>query len=154
MPPTSNEGEAAAALAKRTAFAHHWAMLRLFGPECTSSPVDAEALRDVPAGAIWIDLLEPTKAEEALAEKFVGTNIPTREELSEIEPSSRLYQRNGAAFMTMSVLHGVTDGQPESDPIGFILTENQLVTVRYVDPKPFIIFADHVYSAPAISGAE
>jgi len=127
-------------------------MLRLFGPDCTSAPVDADKLRGVPQGAIWVDLLEPTKAEEALAEKFVGTNIPTREELSEIEPSSRLYQKNGAAFMTMSVLHGVAGGQPGSDPIGFILTENQLVTVRYVDPKPFIIFADHVYAEPEIAG--
>ena len=127
-------------------------MLRLFGPDCTSAPVDADKLRAVPAGAIWVDLLEPTKAEEALAEKFVGANIPTREELSEIEPSSRLYQKNGAAFMTMSVLHGVVGGQPGSDPIGFILTENQLVTVRYVDPKPFMIFADHVYAEPEIAG--
>jgi len=127
-------------------------MLRLFGPDCTATPVDAGKLDAVPGGTIWVDLLEPNKAEEALAEKFVGTNIPTREELSEIEPSSRLYQKNGAAFMTMSVLHGVAGGQPGSDPIGFILTENQLVTVRYVDPKPFIIFTDHVHAEPEIAG--
>ncbi|HXH00197.1 MAG TPA: magnesium transporter CorA family protein [Sphingomicrobium sp.] len=127
-------------------------MLRLFGPECSATPLDADKVRAVPKGAIWVDLLEPTKAEEALAEKFIGTNIPTREELSEIEPSSRLYQKNGAAFMTMSVLHGIADGHPGSDPVGFILTDEHLVTVRYVDPKPFIIFADHVYAEPEIAG--
>lgn len=127
-------------------------MLRLFGPKCSPAPVDASDLSSVPEAAIWVDLLNPTKEEEALAEKLVGTNIPTREELAEIEPSSRLYQRRGAAFMTMSVLHGVTDGQPASDPIGFILTDKQLVTVRYVDPKPFIIFAEHLYSDPDIAG--
>ena len=127
-------------------------MLRLFGPACTDTPVDAELPHAVPEGAIWVDLLEPTKAEEALAEKFVGANIPTRKELSEIEPSSRLYQKDGAAFMTMSVLHGVDGGCPSSDPIGFILTENQLVTVRYVDPKPFTLFADHVRADPEIAG--
>ena len=49
----------------------------------------------LPEGAIWIDLLEPTREEEALAEKLIGTNIPTREEMPEIEPSSRLYQKRG-----------------------------------------------------------
>ena len=127
-------------------------MLSVFGPNCTAVPVDADKLDAVPQGAIWVDLLEPNEAEEALAEKFVGTNIPTRKELSEIEPSSRLYQKNGAAFMTMSVLHGVVGGKPSSDPIGFILTEDHLVTVRYVDPKPFIIFTDHVHAEPEIAG--
>ena len=106
----------------------------------------------MPEGAIWIDLLEPTREEEALAEKLVGTNIPTREELAEIEPSSRLYQKRGVAFMTMSVLYGIVDGHPGSDPIGFILTDKHLVTVRYIDPKPFIIFAEHVYAEPDIAG--
>jgi magnesium transporter len=135
-------------LAKRPAFAHHGAMLRLFGPDCTAAPLDADRHGPIPDGAIWVDLLEPTKAEEALAEKFIGINIPTREELSEIEPSSRLYQRRGAAVMTMSVLYGVTDGKPDSDAVGFILTDKHLVTVRYTDPKPFIIFAEHAYADP------
>ena len=105
----------------------------------------------MPEGAIWVDLLEPTKEEEALAEKLVGTNIPTRAELAEIEPSSRLYQRHGAAFMTMSVLFGINDGHPDSDPIGFILTDKHIVSIRYVDPRPFIIFAEHVYAEPEIA---
>ncbi len=105
----------------------------------------------VPEGAIWVDLLNPTRDEDALAEKLVGTSIPTREELSEIEPSSRLYQKRGAAFMTMSVLHGVADGHPASDPIGFVLTESHLVSIRYSDPKPFVIFTEHVHSDPEIA---
>jgi magnesium transporter len=138
-------------LAKRHAFAHHIAMLRLFGPTCTPAPVSVDHQGTLPESAIWVDLFEPTKAEEALAEKLIGMNIPTREELSEIEPSSRLYQRNGAAVMTMSVLHGISDGQPGSEPIGFILTDRHLVTIRYTDPKPFVIFAEHVYAEPDIA---
>ena len=53
--------------------------------------------------------------------------------------------------MTMSVLHGITDGQPGTDPVGFILTDKHLVSVRYIDPKPFIIFAEHVYAEPDIA---
>ena len=126
-------------------------MLRVFGPDCSAPPIDAGSIKALPEGAIWIDLMEPTREEEALAEKLVGTNIPTRAELAEIEPSSRLYQRQGAAFMTMSVLYGIDDGHPDSDPIGFILTDKHIVSIRYVDPRPFIIFAEHVYADPELA---
>ena len=63
--------------------------------------------------------------------------------MQEIEPSSRLYEKDGAAFMTMPVLYGVTEKHPSTDPISFILTGKHLVTVRYIDPKPFAIFAEH-----------
>ena len=126
-------------------------MLRVFGPDCSSPPIDAGTTKALPKGAIWIDLLEPTKEEEKLAEKLVGTNIPTREEMSEIEPSSRLYQRSGAAYMTMSVLYGIDGGHPSSDPIAFILTDKVVVSIRYVDPRPFVIFSEHVYAEPDIA---
>ena len=126
-------------------------MLRLFGPNCSPTPIEPGECKLLPDAAIWVDLLNPTKEEELLAEKFIGTNIPTREELLEIEPSSRLYQTRNAAFMTMSVLHGIGDGHPGSDPIGFILTATHLVSVRYIDPKPFVIFAEHVYGDPDLA---
>ena len=64
----------------------------------------------IPDGATWIDLEEPTKEEEQLVERCVGLNVPTEEEMAEIEPSSRLYERDGALYMTASVLCGVEDG--------------------------------------------
>ena len=126
-------------------------MLRLFGPDCMPAPVDPAKVNALPPGTIWLDLLEPTKEEEALAEKLVGTNIPTRAELKQIEPSSRLYQRHGAAFMTASVLFGIDEGRPSSDPIGFILTDKYIVSVRYIDPKPFQIISEHLYAEPDLA---
>ena len=126
-------------------------MLRVFGPNCPAHSIDLGAVKALPKGTIWIDLLEPTKEEEKLAEQLVGVNIPTREELSEIEPSSRLYQLHGATFMTMSVLYGIDEGHPASDPIGFILTDKHLVSIRYVDPRPFVIFSEHVYAEPDLA---
>ncbi|MGI8931006.1 MAG: magnesium transporter CorA family protein [Sphingomicrobium sp.] len=126
-------------------------MLRLFGPDCKPTPVETAQCDVLPEGAIWIDLFQPTKAEEALAEKSIGTNIPTREEMMEIEPSSRLYQARDAAFMTMSVVYGIKDGKPNSDPISFILTDKHLVSVRYIDPEPFVVFAEHIYAEPDIA---
>ena len=126
-------------------------MLRLFGPDCPTAPIEAGSLTAIPASAIWLDLLNPTREEEKLAEQLLGQNIPTREELAEIEPSSRLYERKGALFMTASVVFGITDGKPDNDPVGFILTDKLLITLRYVDPKPFIMFADHLYAEPDLA---
>ena len=127
-------------------------MLRLFGPNCSPAPVHAAAMEQVPAGTFWIDLLNPTREEERLAEKAIGQNVPTREEMSEIEPSSRLYSRQGTIVMTASVLHGITGHEPDTDPVSFILTDKVLVTVRYVDPLPFGHFAEHLNAHPDIAG--
>lgn len=125
-------------------------MLRLFGPDSSPAAVDPASLSAIPEATVWVDLLDPTREEEALAERLLGQNIPTREELAEIEPSSRLYERKGAIFMTASVVHGITTGQPDNDPVGFILTNKLLITLRYVDPKPFIVFSEHLYAEPEL----
>ena len=129
-------------------------MLRLFGPNCSPEPVDPAERESIPTDAIWVDLLNPTRQEERLAEALIGQNIPTREEMLEIEPSSRLYERDDATVMTMSVVYGMKDKEPGSagvDPVSFILTDKHLVTLRYVDPAPFVTFSQHVYAEPEIA---
>lgn len=123
-------------------------MLRLFGPGCPIAPVSADELTAVPDGAVWIDLLNPTEAEEKLAEAALGQDVPTRAELKQIEPSSRLFERNGVLFLTASIMDGIAEGQPTADPVGFILSDGLLVTVRHVDPDPFLLAAEHVYGEP------
>ncbi|TIU37897.1 MAG: magnesium transporter, partial [Mesorhizobium sp.] len=49
---------------------------------------------------VWADLFNPTKEEEARIESWLGIAIPTREEMEEIEISSRLYVEDGGYFMT------------------------------------------------------
>jgi magnesium transporter len=127
-------------------------MLRMFGPGASKAPLDVDGAGLQLAKAVWIDLLEPTREEEQLVEQLIGTNVPTREEMQEIEPSSRLYQRNGATFMTVSVLYGVHGRKPSTDPISFILTRNHLVTIRYVDPAPFITFAQNCRAEESLAG--
>ena len=112
-------------------------------------PVDAQSFGCADK-AVWVDLLNPTKEEEKLVEKLIGTNVPTREEMLEIEPSSRLYEKNGAVFMTMAVLYGIDEGHPSTDPISFILTDKHLVTVRYIEPRPILVFAEHAYAEPEL----
>ena len=97
---------------------------------------DASAPRD----AVWIDMLNPTKDEEAFVEREFGLSIPTREEMAEIEVSSRLYQESGAYFFTATVLHQIDMPDPKAATITFILTEGRLITVRYADPRSFALF--------------
>ena len=122
-------------------------MLRAYGPNATEASSKRKGQR-IPDDATWIDLEEPTHEEEKLVEQCIGLNVPTREDMVEIEPSSRLYEHNGALYMTVSVLCGVEDGDPSSDPIGFVLTDNRLVTVRYVTPKPVRAFEEHARREP------
>jgi magnesium transporter len=125
-------------------------MLRAYGPDCDGGLVDPEH-GTIPPGATWIDLQEPTREEEKVVEKAIGHNVPTKDELAEIEPSSRLFERDGALYMTVSALRGVRDNQPATTPIGFVLADNRLVTVRYATPKPVDAFADHVRREPELA---
>ena len=124
-------------------------MLRTYGPACDGSLIEAKAEK-IPDSATWVDLEEPTAEEEALVERCIRLNVPTESEMSEIEPSSRLYERDGALYMTVSVLYGVQDGQPRTAPISFVLADNRLVTVRYATPKPVRAFAEHARRDPEL----
>jgi magnesium transporter len=95
----------------------------------------------IPDKAVWIDLLAPTPDEDRLVEAAVGASVPTREEMVEIEPSSRLYVEGGGRYMTASLLCRVDDQAPQLTAVTFILSGSALVTVRYDEPKPFAWFA-------------
>jgi magnesium transporter len=125
-------------------------MLRAYGPGCEGEAVDA-AREKIPESATWIDLEEPTREEELLVERCLEVAVPTPEEMAEIEPSSRLYAHNGVLYLTVSALWGVEEDNPTSAPIGFVLTEERLVTVRYVTPKPVRIFSENVRRDPSLA---
>lgn len=126
-------------------------MLRLYGPNCPSEPIDAANPGELPDTAIWIDLVNPTKEEDRIAERLIGQSIPTREDMLEIEPSSRLYERNGITVMNLWALYGTTEKHPQVDPISFILTDRHLVTLRYVEPTSFRNFIGHLEAEPEVA---
>lgn len=98
----------------------------------------------LPAGtpmsdAAWIDLCRPTPSEIAVLERL-HIDVPTLEDMEEIEVSNRLYTENGVAYMVCVI--PVTDGPDRiaSAPVAFILDRNRLVTVRHHTPRPFETF--------------
>ncbi|NJM29859.1 MAG: magnesium transporter CorA family protein [Rhizobiales bacterium] len=94
----------------------------------------------IPEDAVWLDLVAPTAEEEGAVEKALGIDIPTREELAEIEASSRLYQEDGAHFMTANLIRRGDNDQPESSPVTFIIKDNTLITIRYHHPQAFPVY--------------
>jgi magnesium transporter len=107
-------------------------------------PARVDLQAGIPDGVAWIDLNTPTKEEESAVERMLGVGIPNREEMREIEESSRFYTENGVQFMTVSILHSSHIGSPGIAPITFILAGDHLVTLRYSDPKAFMQFVARV----------
>jgi magnesium transporter len=94
----------------------------------------------LPADALWIDLHAPDRSEVQFVEKALGLELPTQEEMLEIEPSSRLYQDGGATFATTNILWHTETDAPEISPVTFVLGERVLLTIRYSEPKSFALF--------------
>ncbi|MFS8047306.1 magnesium transporter CorA family protein [Rhizobium sp. BR 314] len=90
-----------------------------------------EAARD----ALWIDLLNPSAEEVAQVEKLLGTKLPSLGALSEIEVSSRLKKRNGMLYMSTPSAARRPEGVQATPPLGFVLSADRLVTVRFM-PLP------------------
>ena len=103
--------------------------------------LNEEGAPSFPDGTVWLDLINPTKSEEDYVERLLGIEVPTREDLKDIEPSSRLYTENGAVFMTASLVCRADSEVPILADIGFILAGDRLVTIRYAEPKAFGLFA-------------
>lgn len=90
---------------------------------------------------VWIDLASPTAEEEAHVEHRLAIDIPTLEEMQEIEESNRLYIEGNATVMTALVPWGVAEGKPAMGPMTFVLTGGRLITIRYHAPKSVVGFA-------------
>ena len=103
----------------------------------------------IPGESIWLDLLEPTPSEEKQVESFLSIDVPTRDEMREIESSNRLYEEDGSLYMTATVVTKLDSDLPESTQITFILSATKLVTNRYVDPLPFRRFVAYAERHPA-----
>lgn len=126
-------------------------MITVFRPngEARTLPTETDsAAADALAGAVWVDLVEPDRDEEALIERILGIEVPTRDELKDIEPSSRLYTDGNAAYMTASLMVKAESDLPHLTDVAFILTPGKLLTVRYDEPRSFVLFKSAMHRIP------
>tara|TARA_R110002020_G_scaffold278506_6_gene493956 strand:- start:9217 stop:10191 length:975 start_codon:yes stop_codon:yes gene_type:complete len=120
-------------------------MIRLYDGDGVCLDTPQNAADPLPEASCWIDLLNPAPEEEARVEALIGVEVPSRDELRDIEPSSRLYIENGAAYLTASVVWKADSDFAEIADIGFVLSGKRLVTIRYAEPKAFTIFAANAH---------
>ncbi len=106
--------------------------------EIHGAPADL-ATAALPQDIAWVDLLRPDASETGFVERATGLHLPTIEEISEIESSSRLRVEDGVLYLSAPLVHRAIAGEPQTTPVGFVLTPERLVTVRF---EPLTSFAD------------
>ena len=89
----------------------------------------------VATDVLWLDLLNPTGAEVTNVEKTLGATLPSLLALSEIETSSRLRNYGGVLYMSTPSAARRPEGAQTTPPLGFVLSADRLITVRFM-PLP------------------
>src|SRR5581483_108358 len=88
----------------------------------------AEAVRS--GDVVWIDVLNATSDELAEVEKATGLIVPSLVSLSEIEHSSRMRREGEAIVLSLPLARPSAQGTTLL-PVGFVLTKQLLLTVRF-----------------------
>ncbi|HLT78914.1 MAG TPA: magnesium transporter CorA family protein [Ferrovibrio sp.] len=104
----------------------------------------------LPEGTVWVDLLEPTPEEEKAIERLLEIEMPTREEMQEIEISSRLYREGDASYMTANILYHAETPVPQTTAVTFMRTPRAVVTLRFADPLSFRQFVARAQRQPSL----
>src|SRR6185503_66466 len=100
------------------------------------------------ASAVWIDLLQPTTEEVARVSAATGLRIPTENQISEIESSSRLAFDGGAFYLSAPLMAVDADGEHELTPVGFVLSSRVLLTIHFVPLAAFDAYRDESAAQP------
>ena len=87
------------------------------GGKAASAPID-------PQETWWVDLVNPTDKEKAAAESMCRLTIPSREELSEIESSSRISEEDGVLYLSMPIVSFAANVDDAPSPLGFVLSKD------------------------------
>ena len=85
----------------------------------------------------WVDLVDPTEAERSAFEQAFGLRVPTKEQLAEIETTSRLRIEHDALYLTAPLIFAGSDEPWIMAPTGFVLAEHVLLTVRFAKAAAF-----------------
>lgn len=86
---------------------------------------------------LWIDALSPSAEESEWVRQSLGLQLPSIEEMREIETSNRLREEDGTLHLTATVLMDSGGDSPANHPIAFILTDRQLISNRHIDSLGF-----------------
>lgn len=90
-----------------------------------------------PEEILWIDLLAPSIKEQKAVENFMDINLQTRQQVEEIESSSKYFEtENSIVCNTNFFVHNNTDTF-DTEPVSFIVSNNVLISVRNDEYRTF-----------------
>ena len=111
--------------------------------------MDAET---IPSAVSWIDAERPDPAEIAFLERTLKIEVPTLETLAEIETSSRLRSDKAWLYLSIPMIHRTDGFMPALTPLGFVLSKDVLLTVRFKHMKAFDDVLETISRCPAQAG--
>ena len=86
---------------------------------------------------LWIDMMEPTIKEQRAVESFIEINLQSRQQVEEIESTSK-YSENENAIISNSNFFIPTGDSFLIEPVSFIISnEGVLVSVRNAESRTF-----------------
>ena len=97
---------------------------------------------DAGQAPVWLDVLNGTEAERALVERLTRLPLPDRDALSEVESSSRLNADGQVLRLSTPMAYRGADGASHVAPLGFVLSPDHLVTLRFSELPVFDSFAE------------
>jgi magnesium transporter len=100
-------------------------------------PTSADAQPASSAGRVWIDLFDPTPEETARVAQEYQVQVPSRDSLQEIETSSRTRAEGEVLYMSMPLAIQDSARGLAPVPLGFVLSPERLITVRYSEVPAF-----------------
>lgn len=124
-----------------TAFVHResrFEQVRVQGPE------------DLSPDALWIDLVAPTAEEREWARMAYGIDLPTPDEMLEIEASARFYEDADGLNLLSYFLHDIEES-PRNVNLALILSGRRLFTVHDEDVPALRYFRFQARRQPTLA---
>jgi magnesium transporter len=85
---------------------------------------------------LWIDLFSPSLKEQKEVESFMEINLQSRQEVEEIETSSKYFETENAVFANTNFFLNQTEGV-SAEPVSFAVSEGVLITMRSNEYRTF-----------------
>lgn len=86
---------------------------------------------------LWIDLITPTPKERKIVESFMEVSLQTRQQVEEIETSSRYSESENAIICNSNFTMLLKDSSFRVEPVSFIVCEGVLISVRNLELRTF-----------------
>lgn len=87
---------------------------------------------------LWIDMVQPTIKEQKAVEKFMEISLQTKQQVEEIESTSKYSETENAIISNCNFFVPVGTDSFEVEPVSFTLSnEGVLVSVRQADMRTF-----------------